>query len=195
MKNRLRPVLVTSAVIMTAAVIFIISGCEKPPLQQISKVKAEIEAIENAEGTIYAAEELRQVNEDLEAALAEIESQGKNLISKNYEKAKEMLAKVKSDAENLKMAIPMRKNEVKNNAAAIQNDAKAKIDEARGLLAALPEGKLNQMEKEAFEADLKGMEDSLNEIQQLMTSENYFQAIDKARVIHDMAGSITQQLR
>ena len=195
MKNGLKLILVTVAVIMAVAVILVLSGCEKSPSQEISDAKKEIEGIETGDGPVYAAEELRQVKEDLEAALDEVKTQDEKLMIKKYDKAKEMLSKVKVDAENLKMAIPKRKEEVRNNALAILSETKTKIDEANSLLATAPTGKGTQADIEAFKEDLKGLEGSLGEIQQSIDAEKYFAAIDNAKIVRDKADSIAQQIR
>ena len=195
MKSWLKMVFATTAVILSVAVILVISGCQKTPTQEISDAKEAVKGIENEEGVTYASEELRQIKEDLETALDEVKTQDQKFIIKNYDKAKEMLANVKADAENIKIAVSKWKEEARNNALAAQDDAKTVIDEAKTLLAMAPTGKGTQSDIEAFKADLKGIEDSFSEIQQLIDTEKYSAAIDNARIIREKADSITQQIK
>jgi len=195
MKGRFKTCFAAMAVILVVIVTLIMSGCEKPPSQEINYVKAQIEKIESEEGTVYAAEELRQLKEDLDSALDEVKTQDEKLVIKKYERAREMLTKVKADAENLAIAVPQRREQVRNNAITALNEAKTTIEEAKALLEMAPTGKGTQADIEAFKADLKGLEDSLGGIQQSIDAGKFFETIDSTKVVREKADSIAQQIR
>ncbi|MDI6849027.1 MAG: DUF4398 domain-containing protein [Candidatus Saccharicenans sp.] len=179
--------------ILGLLVVFLFSSCAKQPTQQIDEAKAAIDAVVQAGGNIYAKEELKKLNDDLQAAMDEVNTQSKKLFKK-YGKAKEMLAKVKTDAEAVNALIPARKEEAKNAALTAQTEAKAALDEAKALLEKAPKGKGTKADIEAMKADLAGLETMLTEVQAAIDSEDYFGARDKALSIKDKAAAISEQI-
>ncbi|NPV82318.1 MAG: hypothetical protein HPY46_01860 [Candidatus Aminicenantes bacterium] len=180
--------------VLGLVVVFLFTSCAKQPTQQIDEAKAAIAAVEAAKGNIYAKDELKKLNDDLQAALDEVNAQSKKLFKK-YGKAKEMLAKVKTDAEAVKALIPARIEEAKNAALTAQNEAKAAFDEAKALLDKAPKGKGTKADIEAMKADLAGLEAQLTEVQTAIDGEDYFGAKDKALSIKDKAAAIAEQVK
>ncbi len=174
-------------------VAFLFTSCAKKPTMEMDEAKAAVEAV-TKEGQVYAKDELKAVSDALTAATDEVNAKSKKLF-KGYGKAKEMLAKVKTDAEALKPVIAQRKEEAKNNAIADQAKAKAAIEEAKALVAKAPRGKGTRADIEAFKADLKACDDSLAEVQQAIDAENYFGAIEKATAITDKATGVSDQIK
>jgi len=175
-------------------VAFIFTSCAKQPTQGMDDAKAAIEAATNEGADIYAKEELKKLNDDLAAANDEVATQGKKFFKK-FGKAKEMLAKVKADADALKATIPAKKEEAKNSAIALQTEAKAAVDEAKALLEKAPKGKGTKADIEAFKADLKGLEAFLLEVQPAIDNADYFGAADKAKTIKEKAVGISDQIK
>jgi len=175
-------------------VVFLFASCAKQPTQQIDEAKAAIDAVVKAGGNIYAKDELKKLNDDLKAAMDEVNAQSKKLFKK-YGPAKEMLAKVKTDAEAVQALIPARKEEAKNNALNALNEAKAAFEEAKALLAKAPKGKGTKADIEAMKADLAGIEAQLAEVQTAIDGEDYFGASEKAASIKEKAGAITEQVK
>ncbi|MBU4010651.1 MAG: hypothetical protein KJ882_07780, partial [Proteobacteria bacterium] len=68
-------------------------------------------------------------------------------------------------------------------------------EEAKGLLEQAPKGKGSMADIEAFKADLKGLEDSLVEVQAAMDSSDYNAAIEKANAIKEKATAISDQVK
>jgi len=174
-------------------VVFLFTSCAKQPTQLINDSKAAIEAVVKAGGNVYAQDELKKLNDDYNAAMDEVNAQAKKLFKK-YGKAKEMLAKVKTDAASVAQLIPARKEEAKNNAINAQNEAKAAFDAAKALLDKAPKGKGTKADIEAMKSDLAGLEAQLTEVQASIDQEDYFGARDKALSIKEKAGAISEQI-
>jgi len=174
---------------------FILSGCAKPPTQQINDTKAQVEGVTNKDTETYAKEELGKLNKDLTAALDEVKTQDAKFLLKKYDKAKQLLASVKADAENVKTIASQRKEEAKNKAITAQGEAKAAIEAAKVLLAQAPTGKETKADIEAFKADLTGLEDSLPALQQTIDQEKYSDAVNSANIIKEKAASISSQIQ
>jgi hypothetical protein len=183
----------TGSVIVGLVAAFILSGCAKPPTQEINDSKALVEAVTNADTNTYASEELAKLNSDLTAVLDEVKIQDDKWFS-NYDKAKTMLAALKPEAENIKTVAAQRKEEAKNNAITAQTEAKTAIDTAKELLAKAPTGKGTKADIEMFKADLTGLEESLTALQQTIDEEKYSDALNSANVIKERAGTISNDI-
>ena len=174
--------------------IFLLAGCAKQPTEEINAAKASIDAVVAEGAQKFAAEGAKQLNDSMQAAQDEIKVQdGKTF--KDYAKAKELLAKVKADAETLKAGLAAKKEEAKKNALAAQEAAQASVIEAKALLVKAPKGKGSKADLEAFKADLKGIEDSLAEVKSANDAEDYNAAIEKSNAIKDKAAAISDQIK
>ncbi len=175
------------------AMMFVLTSCAKQPTQEMNDSKAAIDAAIAEGGEKYAKEEVKKLNDDLTAAMDEIKVQDGKFF-KNYDKAKEMLAAVKSGADALKAEIPARKEKAKNDATAALDAAKTAVSDAKALLAKAPKGKGTKADIEALKADVAGLEAALTEADGMMTSEDYFAAIDKANGAKDKAAQVAEQI-
>jgi hypothetical protein len=173
---------------------FIFTSCAKQPTQEIEAAKAAIESVVQAKGTLYAADELKKLNDDLAVANDEVTAQSKKFFKK-YGKVKEALAKIVTDADGVKALIPGRIEEAKNAAVQAQTEAQAAITEAKALLEKAPKGKGSKADIEAMKADLAGIELSYAEVQAAIDAEDYFGAKDKAAVVKEKAAGISQQVQ
>jgi len=183
----------TRSLILVLVAAFIISGCAKPPTQEINDSKALVEAVTNTDTNTYASEELAKLNGDLTAALDEVKMQDDKWFS-NYDKAKEMLAALNAEAENVKIVTAQRKEEARNMAIAAQTEAMMAIDLAKRLLEQAPTGKGTKADIEMFKADLLGLEESLTALQQTIDEEKYSDALNTANIIKEKAGTISNDI-
>ncbi|MEW6416939.1 MAG: hypothetical protein AB1480_02325 [Nitrospirota bacterium] len=181
MKSVLRYSIIGLVLVLIFAV-----GCSKPPTEELNAAKSAVDAVA-PEASKYAAEDAKKLNDDLQAAQNEINA-------KNYKQAKEILVKVKADAETLKTNLPQKKEEAKNNAIAAQDAAKTAVTDAKALLAKAPKGKGSKADIEAMKADIKGLEESLPEVQSLIDAEDYAVATEKANAIKDKAAAVSDQI-
>ncbi len=184
----------TKYLVLAVAIAFLVAACSKPPAQELDAATASVKDVASAGAEKYAPEDLKKLNDQVAAANAEIKAQDGKFF-KSYDKAKEMLVKVKADADALKPTIAAKKDEAKKNATAAQDAAKSAVEEAKGLLAKAPVGKGSQADIEAMKADVKGLDDGLTEIQNLMTSEDYPGVTAKAKAISDKAASVSDQVK
>ena len=181
MKGVLRYSIVGLVLVLIFAV-----GCSKPPTEELNAAKSAVDAVA-PEASKYVAEDVKKLNDDLQAARNEINA-------KNYKQAKETLLKVKADAETLKTTLPQKKELAKNNAIAAQDAAKTAVTDAKALLAKAPKGKGSKADIEAMKADIKGLEESLPEVQSLIDAENYAVATEKANAIKEKAAAVSDQI-
>lgn len=179
---------------LSMVAIFLLVGCAKLPTEEINAAKASVDAVVAEGAQKFAAEDAKKLNDSMQAAQDEIKVQdGKTF--KDYAKTKELLAKVKADAETLKAGLAAKKEEAKKNATAAQEAAKASVADAKALLAKAPKGKGSKADIEALKADLKGIEDSMAEIKTANDSEDYDVAIEKSNAVKGKAAAISDQIK
>jgi hypothetical protein len=188
MKNMLK------LLVLSMVTIFLLVGCGKLPTEEINAAKASVDAVVAEGAQKFAAEDAKKLNDSMQAAQDEIKVQdGKTF--KDYAKTKELLAKVKADAETLKAGLAAKKEEAKKNAAVAQEAAKASVADAKALLAKAPKGKGSKADIEALKADLKGIEDSMAEIKTANDSEDYNAVIEKSNAVKGKAAAISEQIK
>lgn len=181
-------------IVLALMVIAFLSGCAKKPTQEIEDTKAAANAVISEGLGKYSPEDEKKLNDAMTAAMDEVKVQeGKTF--KNYDKAKQMLAEVKKNAEELKTALPAKKEQAKQNALAAQEAAKAAVGDARKLLVKAPKGKGTAADIEALRGDVKGVEELLPEVQGLIDKEEYGTAVTKADAIKEKATGVTNQIK
>lgn len=175
-------------------VISLFSSCAKQPTQDIDAANAAIEAAKQEGADIYAAEEFKKLNDDLSAAMDEVNTQSGKFLKK-FGTAKQMLTQVTADAEALKAAVPAKKEAAKQAAQTAMDEAKAAWEEAKTLLEKAPKGKGTKADIEAMKADLAGLEAAANEAMTSFSNEDYLGAKDKAMAIKEKAVAISDQIK
>jgi len=183
-----------SLVLLGLVLALSLSACGKQPTEEITATRAAIDAAVAEGAEKYTADDLKLVNDQMEAAMAEIKVQDEKLF-KNYDKAKEILVKVKADADGLKGKVASVKEEMKNNAIALLAEANASLAEAKATLETAPRGKGSMADIEAMKSDVAGLEEAVNEIQPLIDAGEYAAAIEKATAIKTRAVSVSDEIK
>ncbi len=184
----------TKFLVLGIFAVSLFTSCAKQPTEQIDAVKAAIAAAQAEGADVYAPEDLKKLNDSMQAAMDEITTQSKKFFKK-YGPAKEMLAKVQAEADAVKAGIPAKKEAAKNAAIQAQTDARTALDEAKALLDKAPKGKGTKADIEAMKADLAGLETSFAEIQTAIDSQDYFGASGKAATIKEKAMAVSDQVK
>jgi hypothetical protein len=179
------------AVAVTAALVF--SSCAKQPGDQIDAAKAAIQAVVSAKGDVYAKDEFKKLNDDMQSAMEEIDAQSKKFFKK-YGGSKDALAQIVADAEAVKALIPVRIEEAKAAAETAINEAKTAWDEAKALLEKAPRGKGTQADIAAMKSDLAGLESALGEGMTRFDAEDYLGAKERAEAVKEKAVEISDQI-
>lgn len=181
------------AVLMGLVMVTALAGCGKQPVEDINASKAAVEAAAGEGAAKYVADDYKKVNDELAAALAEVKVQDEKWF-KNYDKAKQLLATTKTDAEALKAKTVAEKERLKNQAIADLAAAQAALVDAKGQIASAPKGKGTAADIEAMKADVAGLEAAVAEIQPLIDSGEYVAASEKAVAIKDKSAAIAAEV-
>lgn len=174
-------------------ILTLLVACGKKPAQEIEGTQNAVNAVVSEGLGKYAPEDEKKLKDGLNAAMEEIKVQD-NKTFKNYDKAKQLLAEVKKTAEEMKAALPAKKEEAKKNAMAAQEAAKSAVNEAKALLAKAPKGKGTAADLQALKGDVKGLEDAFAEIQGLIDKEEYGEAVTKANAVKEKASGVSNQI-
>ena len=190
---RINKLMLASSLLVFAAVF---AGCAKPPEVEINDAKASMDDARNsAQADKWAPSEYQAAKTKLDAANAEVEAQNQRFaLMRNYDKAKEMLVEAKSEAAKAKQAAAANKEAAKNEANQKLQEATTAIASAREALSKAPVTKDTRADIQLFTSDLDGLDQSLGEVRNMISSEDYRGASSKAGAITQSAGEIATKL-
>lgn len=171
-------------------VLFVLAGCGSQPTQEMQAAKAALDAAAAEGGDKYSAADMKSASGTLNAAMEEVKAQDAKWF-KNYDKAKEMLVKVKSDADAVKAGLAAKKEQAKNEATTNLAAATEAVKAAKAALAGAPKGKGAAADIEAMKGDIQGLDAALGEVQPLIDSQDYAAARDKAASIRTKADEVS----
>ena len=174
--------------------VFAFAACSKEPVDEINAAKSAVDAAMAEGAEKYSPAEARKVNDELTAALAEVNAQDAKL-SKDYKKAKEMLSKVKVDAETIKAGLAARKEDAKKQALAGLEAAGAAVDEAKASLSKALRSKEANSGIDALAADATKLDESLLEVKNLIGMEDYTTALEKADAVKKGAAALIERTK
>jgi hypothetical protein len=181
-------------VLLAVGLLAFLTSCGQKPAKEIDETTASMNTVISEGLGKYAPEDEKKLKDGMAAVMEEIKVQeGKTF--KNFDKTKQMLADVQKSANEMKQALPAKKEQAKQGALAASEAAKAAVEEAKNLLAKAPKGKGTAADIEALRGDVKGIEDMLPEVQGLIDKEDYSAAVSKANAIKEKATGITGQVQ
>jgi len=180
-------------VVLVLAIAVALIAC-KQPTEQINNAKAAIESATKAGADKYAVDESKKLDADLKVAMDEVATQDKKFFKK-FGPAKEMLAKIQTDADALKAALPAKVEAAKNLAVSLQGEARKGLDAAKALLDKAPKGKGTAKDLEALKGDLAGAETAFADIQKAIDVQDYIAAQDKAKSVSAAAAKVAEQVQ
>jgi hypothetical protein len=179
-----------SVLAVSAVAALTLAGCGSQPAQEIQSAKAAVDAVVADGGEKFAPAETKGAADSLNAAMEEVKTQDAKFF-KNYDKAKELLAKAKTDAETLKTGLAAKKEQAKAEAETNLAAAGDAVKAAKAALGKAPKGKGAAADLEAMKGDLQGLEAALAEVKPLIDSQDYAAARDKAAGIKTKAEAVS----
>ena len=182
-----------SLLTVAAVAMFVAVGCAKPPQEDISAAQAEMDKARQAQAENWAPTEYRAADEAMNAAQAEIKAQDEKWL-KNYDKAKELLAKAKEDGAKASEAAAANKEQAKKDAEAAMTAADTALQSAEAALKVAPVTKDSKADLELFKNDLATLHSTLDGAKSSFGSEDYKKALESANSVKDQATSIATQL-
>jgi hypothetical protein len=167
--------------IVSASFAVVMLGCAKVPEQELSAAKASLDSARVYEADKYMASDFAAAQDSLKAAITEIEKQkSSNQMSRNYDKAKALLASATTLAQNARSKAADAKQKVQAEVDTLLITAAALISENKDLLAKAPKGKEGKAVLEAIGSEISAVESNIGEAKALKSSGDLIGARDKA---------------
>lgn len=173
-------------------VLFALTACSKQPVQEINAAKSAVDSAMAEGAEKYSPAEARKVNDALTEAMTEIKTQDGKFF-KDYKKARQMLAKVKADADDLRGGLAAKKEDARKKAISAEESANASVSEAKASLAQAMKSSQATLDIEALSNSIKGLDDALAEIRKLINTEDYTTAIEKAEAVKEKAADMVKE--
>ncbi|HQG45659.1 MAG TPA: DUF4398 domain-containing protein [bacterium] len=186
--------LVTVLVVVFAMALML--GCAKVPQQELDAAKAALDAAKAAEADRYVPELFNAAKDSLTAATAEIEKQNsKFALFRSFKRAKDLIAKVTTGANDAVAQAAVKKEEVKKEAEGILAQITPAIENVKKLMKKAPRGKEGRAALEAINSDLAAVEASVAEVNTAMTNGDFLTARDKAQANLQKLNSLAEELQ
>jgi len=178
-----------------ALAILLVTGCAKPPTEQIEAAeKAVNEALQSGAAT-YTAEEYAKLEAALAALKKEVGDQdGRFALVRDYGKAEQLATTAIVDAERVKTEAINKKEEGKTAALQAQQVAQEAVNSTLDLVAKAPSGK-DRAALEAIKNDAEALKGLLNEVQNALDKEDYPAAQTQAKAIHEKSQAISAEIQ
>jgi hypothetical protein len=179
---------------LTLAIVFV-TGCAKPPTAQIQAAEKAVKEAQQSGGATYSAEDYAKLEATLAALRKEVGDQdGKFALFRDYGKAEQLAASVKTDGERVRAESVKKKEEAKAAALQAQQVAQEAVKSTLDLVAMAPVGK-DRAAVEAIKADAETLKTSLNQIQVAIDGEDYPSAQTQAKAIHEKSQAVSVEIR
>lgn len=171
-----------------------LTGCAKVPQQEVDSAHAALETAQSADAAAYAAESLSKAEASMQQAEAEIAAQDEKLF-KSYDKAGELLAQAKTDAEKAAADAAAGKQAAMDAAGTAIADATFAVDAAAQAVATAPASKDKKADVEAMNADLDTLRGLLSEAQGAYDAGDYNTARERAEQVKTEADAISADVQ
>ncbi len=174
--------------------LLLVTGCAKPPTEQIEAAERAIKDAEQSGAATYVADEYAKIEGTLAALKKEVADQdGKFALFRDYGKVEQLAATAKSDAERVKGEAVKKKEEAKAAAAQAQQVAQDAVKATIALVAQAPVGK-DRAALESIKTDVEALKASLNEVQMAIDKSDYLVAQTKAKAIHEKSQTVSHEI-
>jgi uncharacterized coiled-coil DUF342 family protein len=175
---------------------FLLTGCDKPPVQEMENAKQAVESARKAEAEKYAVPEFKTLNDSLKAAQAEVDRQNARFaLLRNYDQSKKTLAWVDTQSDKVAETSRENKEKMRKQTEAMIEAASVAVDTARVMVARAPKGKESQEEIKMFETELAGMSTALQDVKASMAKENFPETQRNAKAVQTKADDLKNQVQ
>jgi hypothetical protein len=172
------------------------AACASAPTAEIDATKGALASVQTDDVRTYAPDSLKTAEEELNSALAEVQTQdSKFALSRDYKPSTDMLKKAKDLAEKAQSEAQANKAKAKGDAETLIASLSPLIDEAKNALAKAPKGKDTKADIEAMQGDLTLAEEAMNEANTAMAGEKYMDALTKANSAKEKASAVIEQVK
>jgi len=183
------------AVIFSLAASLLFFACASAPKEEISATQSAIQAAQADDVRTYAADSLKDAEDTMAKATAEVQAQdAKFALSRDYKAASELLKQAKGKADKALTDATANKAKVKAEAEALIGTLAQTLADAKKALATAPRGKDTKAELEAMQNDLKSAEEAATAAGTGMSQDKFAEALAQANTAKTKAMGIIEQV-
>lgn len=180
-------------VVMALSVAVLFSSCGKVPQAEIDAAFAALDSAKMAGADVYLAEDFTALQDSMKAITENVEAQ-KSKFFANYGDIKEKLAQVTEQAAATVGKTEARKEEVKQEVAALQAEVATLQTQNNELVAKAPKGKEGKAALEAIKADIALIDTTVGEANTQIAAGELMPALDKMKAAKEKAVAINTEL-
>jgi hypothetical protein len=182
-------------VVFSLAASLVFFACASAPKEEITATTSAIQAAQTDDVRTYAADSLKDAEDTMAKATAEVQAQdAKFALSRDYKSASELLKQAKDKAAKAQADATANKAKAKADAETLIATLKQTTDEAKKALATAPRGKDTKAELEAMQNDLKSAEEAATAAATAMSQEKYSEALAQATTAKTKLNGIIEQV-
>jgi hypothetical protein len=182
-------------VALTIAASMFFFACASAPKEEIAATQAAIQSASIDDVRTYAAESLKDAEDTMAKATAEVQAQDEKFaLSRDYKQASELLKQAKEKAAKAVTDAQANKAKAKSDAEALIASLTSLLADAKKTLATAPKGKDTKAELEAMQGDLKTAEEAATAATQAMSQEKFKDALAQANTAKSKADGIIEQV-
>ena len=179
---------------VAAALLFF--ACASAPKEEITASQAAITAAQTDDVRTYAPESLRDAEDTMSKATAEVQFQdGKFAMSRDYKAASDLLKQAKDKAAKATADAQTNKAKTRAEAETLIASLKPLLEESKKTLAGAPKGKDTKAEIEALQSDLKSAEEASTAASTAMSQEKFNDALAQATTAKTNADRVIEQVK
>jgi hypothetical protein len=183
------------AVIFSLAASLLFFACASAPKEEISATQSAIQAAQTDDVRTYAADSLKDAEDTMAKATAEVQAQdAKFALSRDYKAASEVLKQAKGKADKALTDATANKAKVKAEAEALIGTLAQTLADAKKALVTAPRGKDTKAELEAMQNDLKSAEEAATAAGTGMSQDKFAEALAQANTAKTKAMGIIEQV-
>lgn len=187
---------IRSVALVACASLIVISGCAKPPEEEITKLNQTFETAQQGDAAEYAPESLRAAADAKQALDVELKAQEETWsVRRSYDKAKELALDAERKAAAAiadgQAARDLAQQQATDDLAALQ----ASVAETRAMLDAAPVGKGTQADLAALRGDLDGVELGLADLEASIAEGRYKEAIGQVQAAQGVVETVRADIQ
>ncbi|MBN2174042.1 MAG: hypothetical protein JW731_07920 [Bacteroidales bacterium] len=180
--------------VMSVITVILMSGCNKIPQTEIDAANQALNEAKSSGAELYLPDYYNQTMDSLNAVVVKLESKKSKWFA-SYSDEKSKLEDVRLMATQLKENTEVRKNEIKNEIQNTLTEMKQTLEENKQLLTQAPQGKEGKAALEAIKEEMGMLEASIDEVMNLIASEQYLEAQNKVNVSNEKVLAINMELK
>jgi len=174
--------------------VLLVSGCARPPAEQIEAAERAVKEAQQGGAATYAAEEYAKLEGNLAALKKEVADQdAKFALFRDYGKAEQLAASAKAEGERVKTEAATKKEEAKAAALQAQQVAQEAVRSTLDLVAKAPVGK-DRAALGAIKAEAEALNALLSQVQTALDKEDYPAAQTQAKAIHEKSRAVSLEI-